>query len=56
MPDVALRLLNAYDIDENLAEVLRDAHVLATESVALAIERRRADQRRGAAQKRDGTA
>ena len=56
MPDVALRLLNAYDIDENLAEVLRDAHMLATESVALAIERRRADQRRSAAKTRDGTA
>ena len=43
MPDVAQRLLNAYDIDENLAEVLLDAHAVATKSVALAIERRRAE-------------
>ena len=53
MPDVAQRLLNAYDIDENLAEVLLDAHAVATKSVALAIERRRADRRRNAAKMRD---
>ena len=46
MPDVAQRLRCAYDIDENLEEILRDAHALASKSAALAIERRRADQRR----------
>ena len=49
MPDVALRLLNAYDVDENLEETLLDAHALASQSVALAIERQRADRRRDAA-------
>ena len=48
MPDAAQRLLNAYDIDENLEEILLEAHALASKSVALAIERQRADQRRGA--------
>lgn len=46
MPDVAQRLLSAYDIDGNLDEILFNAHALASKSVALAIERRRADQRR----------
>ena len=46
MPDAAQRLLNAYDVDEDLPEVLRDAHALAARSIALAFERRRADQRR----------
>ena len=48
MPDAAQRLLNAYDVDENLPEALSDAHTLASNSVALAFERRRADQRRSA--------
>lgn len=48
MPDAAQRLLNAYDIDENLEEILLEAHALASKSVALAIERQRADQRRSA--------
>lgn len=48
MPDAAQRLLCAYDIDENLEEVLRAAYALASESAALAVERRRADQRRSA--------
>ena len=39
MPDAAQRLLNAYDVDEDLPEVLRDAHALASSSVALAFER-----------------
>ena len=56
MPDVAQRLLNAYDIDENLADVLLDAHTVATKSVALAVERRRADQRHSAANMRDDDA
>ena len=49
MPDTAQRLLNAHDIDENLEQLLRDAHTLASKSIALAVERRRADQRRRAA-------
>lgn len=51
MPDMAQRLLNAYDTDENLEEILLDAHALASKSVALAIERRRADWRRSAPQR-----
>ena len=50
MPDVAQRLLNAYDIDEDLEEILLDAHTMASKSVALAVERRRADLRRSAVQ------
>ena len=46
MPDAAQRLLNAYDIDEDLEGLLRDAHALASKSIALAVERQRADQRR----------
>ena len=46
MPDAAQRLLNAYDIDEDLEGLLRDAHALASKSVALAVERQRTDQRR----------
>ena len=46
MPDAAQRLLNAYDIDEDLEGLLRDAHALASKSAALAVERQRADQRR----------
>ena len=48
MPDAAQRLLNAYDVDKDLPEVLRNAHTMASNSVALAFERRRADQRRSA--------
>ena len=48
MPDVAQRLLNAYDIDEDLEEILLDAHTMASKSAALAVERRRADLRRSA--------
>ena len=50
MPDAAQRLFNAYDIDENLADVLRDAHALASKSTTLAIERQRAHRRRRVAQ------
>ena len=48
MPDAAQRLFNAYDIDENLADVLLDAHALASKSTTLAIERQRARRAVGA--------
>lgn len=40
MPDVAQRLVNAFDVDEDLEAVLGNARQLAVDSVALGIERR----------------
>lgn len=40
MPDVAQRLLNAFDVDEDLEAVLGNARQLSVDSIALGIERR----------------
>ena len=45
MPDVAQRLVNAFDVDEDLEAVVGNARQLSVGSVALGIERRWASER-----------